>query len=448
MAGGRSDTLVEAIDRVCIPLNGDDHDYDDLLEAIGGREVVLLGEATHGTHEFYRERARITRRLIEELGFTAVAVEADWADAYRVNRYVSGTSTDLSAVDALGDFNRFPVWMWRNREMVDFVEWLWLNNVGLASQDRVRVYGLDLYGMHSSMDAVVAYLENIDPAAAARARERYSCFDATSRDGRVYGASTRFGMAPPCENEVVSQLIELRHSASRYIARNGWVGRDELFFAEQNARVVRSAEQYYREMFIEGSSSWNLRDLHMAETLEALRAHLHSERGQNKVVVWEHNSHVGDARATSMGLRGELNVGQIVRQRCGADNVFLVGFTTYEGTVTAASDWGEPVQRKRVRQAIPGSCEDLFHDVGHPRFLLRTRLDDSVAEGLREPRLQRAIGVIYRPQTEMLSHYLETHLTDQFDAVIHIDHTSALEPLERTSGWEDGEPPDTYPSGI
>jgi erythromycin esterase-like protein len=449
MAESRSATLVEAIDRVCMPLNGDEHDYDDLLEAIGNREVVLLGEATHGTHEFYRERARITSRLIEELGFTAVAVEADWADAYRVNRYVSGLSDDTNADDALGDFNRFPVWMWRNREMADFVEWLWLNNVGRAPNDRVRFYGLDLYGMHASMEAVIAYLEKVDPAAATRARERYSCFDATERDGQAYGASTRFGLVAPCENEVVSQLMELRHSASEYLARNGWVGRDELFFAEQNALVVRSAEQYYREMFREGSSaSWNLRDLHMSKTLEALRSHLRSERGQNKVVVWEHNSHVGDARATSMGSRGKLNVGQIVRQTCGADDVFLVGFTTYDGTVTAASDWGQPVERKRVRAAIPGSCEDLFHEVGHPRFLLRTRLDDFVADGLREPRLQRAIGVLYRPDTELPSHYLETHLADQFDAVIHIDHTSALEPLERTSGWEDGEPPDTYPTGI
>jgi erythromycin esterase-like protein len=206
-----------------------------------------------------RERARITSRLIEELGFTAVAVEADWADAYRVNRYVSGMSEDTNADDALGDFNRFPVWMWRNREIADFVEWLWLNNVGRAPNDRARFYGLDLYGMHASMEAVITYLENIDPAAATRARERYSRFDATSSDGQAYGAGTRFGLVPPCENEVVSQLMELRHSASEYVARNGWVGRDELFFAEQDALVVRSAEQYYREMFREGSSaSWNL----------------------------------------------------------------------------------------------------------------------------------------------------------------------------------------------
>jgi erythromycin esterase-like protein len=448
MTGNRTPSLVDMVDRACIPLNGDEHDYDDLLDAIGDRKVVLLGEATHGTHEFYRERARITRRLIEERNFTAVAVEADWADAYRVNRYVSRMSTDANAIAALGDFHRFPTWMWRNREMVEFVEWMHLHNSALDQQQRVRFYGLDLYGMHASMDAVIAYLENVDPAAALRARERYSCFDATSRDGQKYGASTHFGLEPPCENEVIAQLLELRHSAEKYLALNGWVGRDELFFAEQNAVVVRSAEQYYREMFIEGSSSWNLRDLHMAETLDALRSHLTAERGNSKVVVWEHNSHVGDARATSMGWRGELNVGQVVRQRIGADDVFLVGFTTYQGTVTAASDWGKPVERKRVRPAIPGSCEDLFHDVRHPRFVLRTRVDDTVAKILREPRLQRAIGVIYRPQTEMLSHYLETHLSDQFDAVIHIDHTNALEPLDRTSAWEDGEPPDTYPSGI
>lgn len=440
--------LTDLIDRVCVPLHGDPHDYDDLLDAVGDRSFVLLGEATHGTREFYRERAAITRRLIEECGFTAVAIEGDWPDAYRVNRYVNGSSQDISAADALGDFRRFPSWMWRNREVVEFVEWLKVHNATIEPEKGVRFYGLDLYSMNASIEAVITYLDKVDPAAAARARTRYSCFDEADREGQTYGARARLALTPPCENAVVAELIELRHSAARYLALDGWVGRDELFFAEQNARVVYAAEQYYREVFADRVSTWNLRDLHMADTLEALHTHQIAQIAASKMVVWEHNSHVGDARATTMGSAGELNVGQVVRQRYGADNVLLVGFTTYNGTVTAASDWGAVAERKRVRNALPGSIEEVFHEVGHPRFFLRTRLDDAVAHRLRLPRRHRAIGVIYRPETELRSHYIDTHFADQFDAVIHIDHTSALEPLERTSIWDVGEAPETYPTGI
>ena len=440
--------LTDQIDRVCVPLNGDDHDYDDLLDAVGDRSIVLLGEATHGTHEFYRERARITRRLIEERGFGGVAVEADWPDAYRVNRYVAGASSDMTTREALGDFRRFPSWMWRNTEVCDFIAWLHVHNQTLEPQQRIGFYGLDLYSLHASIEAVVGYLDRVDPPAAARARQRYSCFDHSAREGQVYGAEARLRVEAPCESAVVAELVELRHASAAYLARSGWVGRDELFFARQNARVVAAAEEYYPEMYRAEVSSWNLRDLHMAETLDALVEHQTESGRSPKVIVWEHNSHVGDARSTSMSRRGELNVGQLVRQRVGADDALLVGFTTYDGSVTAARDWGGPAERRRVRRALPGSVEDLFHDVGHPRFLLRTRLDEGLAEHLRVPRLQRAIGVIYRPETEMVSHYLETHLADQFDAIVHIDHTTALEPLERTSVWEKGEPPDTYPSGI
>ncbi len=440
--------LTDLIDRSCVPLHGDPHDYDGLLDAVGDRSFVLLGEATHGTREFYRERATITRRLIEERGFTAVAIEGDWPDAYRVNRYVGGASEDTTAASALADFRRFPAWMWRNREVVEFVEWLRSHNATVPPERRVRFYGLDLYSMHASMEAVIAYLDRVDPAAAVSARARYSFFDETDREGQAYGARARLQLTPPCENEVIAQLIELRHSAARYVSLDGWVGRDELFFAEQNARVVHAAEQYYREMFGERVSTWNLRDLHMSDTLQALHEHQTAQLGRSKIVIWEHNSHVGDARATTMGRHGELNVGQVVRQRYGAEDVFLVGFTTYNGTVTAASDWGAVAERKRVRDALPGSIEDVFHEVGHSRFFLRTRLDDVLAQRLREPRRQRAIGVIYRPETELRSHYLDSHFADQFDGVIHIDHTSALEPLERTSVWDVGEAPDTYPTGI
>lgn len=438
--------LTSQIDRVCIPMHGGAHDHDDLLDAVGDRSIVMLGEATHGTHEFYSERARITARLIEERGFAAVAVEGDWPDAYRVHRYVTGASDDSSAEECLSDFRRFPAWMWRNVDVVQFVDWLRAHNKTIVARDRVGFYGLDLYSLHASIEAVLSYLDQIDPAAAARARKRYACFDRVERDGQTYGAPTR-GEAS-CEREVVAQLVELREAATAYLARNGWVGRDEFFFARQNARLVRDAEEYYREMYRAEVSSWNLRDIHMAETVEALVEHLSQDHRPAKIVVWEHNSHVGDARSTGMLRRGELNVGQLMRQQYGADNVLLVGFTTYDGTVTAASNWGGVAERKRVRRALPGSVETLFHDVGRPRFSLRTRQDDALADNLRETRLHRAIGVIYRPETELVSHYIETRVADQFDVVLHIDHTRALEPLERTALWEQGEAPDTYPFGI
>ncbi len=441
-------TLASRIAQACTPLHGDDHDYDQLLDAVGDRSVVLLGEATHGTHEFYRERARITRRLIEERGFGAVAVEADWPDAYRVHRYVVGASVDATTHAALADFRRFPAWMWRNTDAAEFIAWLRVHNESFDPMDRVGFYGLDLYSLHASIEAVIGYLDKMDPPAAARARHRYACFDQSDREGQIYGARALRKIDAPCESAVVAQLVELRHAASAYLARDGWIGRDELFFAQQNARVVADAEEYYREMYRARVSSWNLRDMHMAETLNALIEHQKGNGRSQKIVVWEHNSHVGDARSTGMSRHGELNVGQLVRQRVGADNSLLVGFTTFMGTVTAASDWDGIAERKRVRSALPGSVEDLFHEVGHPRFLLRTRHDESLADALRFPRLHRAIGVIYRPDTELVSHYVETHIADQFDVVIHIDHTKAVEPLERTSTWEHGEPPDLYPSGL
>lgn len=438
--------LTSQIDRVCIPMHGGAHDHDDLLDAVGDRSIVMLGEATHGTHEFYSERARITARLIEERGFSAVAVEGDWPDAYRVHRYVTGASDDSSPEECLSDFRRFPAWMWRNVDVVQFVDWLRAHNKTIVARDRVGFYGLDLYSLQASIEAVLSYLDKIDPAAAARARKRYACFNHVERDGQTYGAPTR--AEESCEREVVAQLVELREAATAYLARNGWVGRDEFFFARQNARLVRDAEEYYREMYRAEVSSWNLRDIHMAETVEALVEHLSQDHRPAKIVVWQHNSHVGDARSTGMLRRGELNVGQLMRQQYGADNVLLVGFTTYDGAVTAASNWGGIAERMRVRRALPGSVEALFHDVGHPRFSLRTRLDDALADNLRETRLHRAIGVIYRPETELISHYIDTRVADQFDVVLHIDHTRALEPLERTALWEQGQAPDTYPFGI
>jgi erythromycin esterase-like protein len=417
------------------------------MELVGDARLVLLGEASHGTHEFYRERARITERLIEERGFTVVAVEADWPDAYRVNRWVRGTGGDTVAAEALGGFERFPRWMWRNRDVLAFVSWLRDHNDSLpAGARKVGFYGLDLYSLFDSIEAVIRYLEEVDPEAARRARYRYGCFDHFGEDTQAYGYAAEVGMSASCENAVVQQLQDLRRQAAELSRRDGRIPEDEFFFAEQNARLVQSAEAYYRSMFHGRVSSWNLRDRHMAETLDALLAHFDRKGGETRAVVWEHNSHLGDARATSMGEEGEWNVGQLVRERYGSDAV-LVGFTTYTGTVTAAADWGEPAERKRVRPALPGSFETLFHELQVPDLLLPLRGRDRVAAALREPRLQRAIGVIYRPESERRSHYFEALLPEQFDAVMHFDETQAVEPLDLTPGWLTGEPPETYPTG-
>jgi len=442
--------IVLAVREAAYPLTGASDDYDSLLDLIGDARLVLLGEASHGTHEFYAERARITRRLIEEEGFTAVAVEADWPDAYRVNRYVRGAGDDDQAVAALGDFRRFPTWMWRNAAVLEFVDWLHGHNAALSrGEGKAGFYGLDLYSLHASMQAVVGYLDKVDPAAARRARYRYSCFDHAGEDSQAYGFAASYGLGRSCEDEVVAQLVELQRRAAEYAKRDGRVAEDEYFHAEQNARLARDAEQYYRSMFQGRVSSWNLRDRHMVETLAELIGHLDRTTGRRtRVVLWAHNSHLGDARATEMGERGEWNVGQLVRQRYGDDAV-NVGFTTYDGTVTAASDWDAPTEFKRVRPALPGSYEALFHDAGPPRFLVSLRDGGAAAEALRGPRLERAIGVIYRPETERQSHYFHARLTDQFDAVVHLDRTRAVRPLDRDAGSElPDEVPETFPVGV
>lgn len=437
----------DAIRRVAVELRGGPADSDAIIHAARDAEFVLLGEASHGTHEFYDERARITRRLIEELGFTAVAVEADWPDAYRANCYVHGTGDDVSADAALGGFRRFPTWMWRNHVVVDFIQWLRTRNAGQPAAARAGFYGLDLYSMYTSAEAVLRYLERTDPDAAARARERYACFEHFGSDAQAYGyTATRFPDAS-CEDAVVRELMDLRMHAPEYAGRDGRRAADDFFFAEQNARLVRNAEEYYRMMFRADVSSWNLRDRHMCETLFALREHLARQGVKRpRIAVWAHNSHLGDACATEMGALGEWNVGQLVRERAG-DAALLVGFTTYTGTVTAASDWDEPAERKRVRPGLPGSYERLFHEVGIPRFLVHLR-DHEAAAALGEPRLERAIGVIYRPETERASHYFDATLAEQFDFVIHIDETRALEPLETGARWTAGEVPEAFPSGV
>jgi erythromycin esterase-like protein len=434
------------------PLSGQPRDYDGLLAMIGDARFALLGEASHGTHEFYRERVRITQRLIQERQFSAIAVEADWPDAWRVNRYVRGLPGDTDARAALSGFERFPTWMWRNTVVLDFVEWLREHNHGLAREQQVGFYGLDLYSMFDSMRAVLAYLDRTDPEAAQRARARYACFDHAAQDSQAYGYAASFGISRQCEEEVVQQLREMNRRFADAPAVPG-LERDEAFYAQQNARLVQNAEEYYRTMFRGRVSSWNLRDSYMAETLQALARHLQEGRTAAdstapRIAVWAHNSHLGDAAATEMGRQGEWNLGQLVRERHGQDAV-LVGFSTHHGSVTAASDWDEPPQRMRVRNGLPGSWEDLFHQAGVGRFLLPLRGSDARLRSMAaQDRLQRAIGVIYRPDTERRSHYFHTRLAEQFDAMIHIDETRALEPLDPDQAWHGGEAPETYPSGM
>ena len=436
-------TDAEFVREIAQPLSGHAHDYDPLLQLIGDARVVLLGEATHGSHEFYSERATITKRLIAEKGFSIVAIEADWPDSARVHRYVCGATGDANAEQALSGFRRFPTWMWRNTVVLEFVDWLRDFNKNIHPK-RVPAgfYGMDLYSLHASIQAVLAYLEKVDREAARRARLRYSCFDHFGRNPQEYGYATTVGAMESCENAVVAQLVELQQKASEFLSRDGAVAAEEFFFAEQNARLVKDAEHYYRAMFRGRASSWNLRDRHMAETIENLVAHLNGSR-QPKAIIWAHNSHQGDARATEMSHYGEVNVGQLIRERFGNDAV-LIGFTTHHGTVTAASDWGGPAERKNVRPALEGSYEDLFHQIGLPRFWIDLRGAGQIGV-LQQRRIERAIGVIYRPETERLSHYFHARLPEQFDAVIHIDETRAVDPLERTGIWEEGELPETYP---
>ncbi|MGY4868815.1 erythromycin esterase family protein [Mycolicibacterium elephantis] len=423
-----------------------------LEEIVGDARVVLIGESSHGTHEFYEARAEITKWLLEKKGFCAVAAEADWPDAYRVNRYVRGLGDDNSAEEALRGFERFPAWMWRNVVVRDFVDWLHAHNQRRRSDgDRqAGFYGLDLYSLHRSMQEVIAYLDKVDPRAAARARARYACFDHVSADdGQAYGFAAAFGAGQSCERQALDQLIEMQRNAVEYARRNGLLAEDEAFYAQQNAQTVRNAEAYYRTMFGGRVTSWNLRDQHMAQTLDALLAHLdrHNGREPARIVVWAHNSHVGDARATEVTGDGQLTLGQSARERFG-DDCRLIGFTTYTGTVTAASEWGGIAERKVVRPALNGSVEELFHETGEPDFLVSAMIDRSAAEPLDTVRLSRAIGVIYLPETERQSHYYHVRPSEQFDAIIHVDDTRALEPLEVTSHWVAGETPETYPTGL
>lgn len=450
-----STEIVDALRMSAHRLSGSRHDLDGIVRAAAEHRVVLIGEATHGTHEFHRMRMDITRRLVTEAGFTVVAAEADWPDARRIDRYIRGIGDDRDALNALGDFRRFPSWMWRHTDMLDFVAWMRAHNDHLTAEaSPVRFVGLDLYSLRSSMAAVIEYLDRVDPDEAAAARQRYSCFDHVGAEGQAYGLAIATRGALPCENEVVLQLVRLRALSESLMRRNGDEAADDFFSAEQNAALVRDAEEYYQQMFRAEVSAWNLRDRHMAATLAAVIDHFDARarplaRPDVKVVVWAHNSHVGDARATGMATRGELNLGELVRRRDDHD-AFVIGFTSYDGSVAAAADWDGPVRRRVLRPALAGSVEDLLHHVGldgAPDMWFDCR-DHRVRAALGDLRLHRAVGVVYRPQTERASHYLMTRTAEQFDLLIHLDRTSAIEPLETGDHWNRADTPDTYPTGV
>ncbi|RRI06501.1 protein-L-isoaspartate(D-aspartate) O-methyltransferase [Mesorhizobium tamadayense] len=413
----------------------DDPAFGELFDRFADRRVVLLGEASHGTSEFYRARAAITRRLVEH-GFTIVAVEADWPDAAAIDRYVRHR---LSPASFDPPFQRFPTWMWRNTDVAAFVDWLRRHNEKLEPFRQTGFYGLDIYNMSGSIAAVLQYLDRVDPQAAAIARERYGCLTPWQNEPSTYGRAALTDGYKDCEKAVLQQC---RDMLARQLERAGQDGAD-LLDATQNARLVASAERYYRTMYYGGSQSWNLRDTHMFETLE----HLLEARGQNaKAVVWAHNSHIGDARYTEMGtVRDEVNVGQLCRERFG-DEAALIGFGTHSGTVAAASDWDGKMEVKSIRPSRGDSYERLCHDCGIARFLLDFSRDEGLRRRLLERRLERFIGVIYRPETELHSHYADVSLAQQFDAFVWFDETTAVTPIgpeHAATGV-----PDTYPFGL
>ncbi|MGV6848901.1 MAG: erythromycin esterase family protein, partial [Marinibacterium sp.] len=429
---------VEVLRAAAEPLpDPDDPAFGAAFDRYGAARVVLLGEASHGTSEFYRARAAITKRLIERHGFNIVAVEADWPDAATIDRHVRHLPVRRRNI---APFTRFPTWMWRNKDVDAFTAWLRRHNGAQAPSDRVRFNGLDLYSMSSSIAEVLSYLDRTDPEAAGIARARYGCLAPWSQEPAAYGRAALSRGYALCEEPVTKVLTDLFRKRLNEMSEDG----ESLFDATQNARLVRDAERYYRVMYYGSHESWNLRDTHMFETLKQVMAHAGPDA---KAVVWAHNSHIGDARVTDMGVnRGELNIGQLCREEWG-NEAALIGFGTHAGTVAAASDWDGPMEIKAVRPSRPDSHEALCHDTGHARFLLDLRdgADAAARAVMAEARLERYIGVIYRPETERWSHYSHAILSHQYDGFVWFDRTGAVVPLPTQVGRGEDE---TYPFGL
>lgn len=420
-----------------LPPISDTQAFGAMFDRFADAKVVLLGEATHGTSEFYRARAAITRRLIEEHGFNIVAVEADWPDAARIDAYVRHRAVPDGDDIA---FERFPTWMWRNEEVADLVNWMRDFNKDRPEDHRAEFRGLDVYSLNSSIRAVLDYLDRVDPEAAGEARGRYGCLSPWQSDPAQYGRAVMVGRKRPCDEGLLTQLQDILENRLEYLKANG--GGEAFFDAVQNAKIVHAAAHYYRIMYEGATESWNLRDRHMFDTLQSLLA----RREDAKAVVWAHNSHIGNASATAMGWQGEFNIGELCRTAY-RDEAVLIGFGTDRGTVAAATDWDEPMEVKQVRPVRPDSHERVFRDTGLGCFLTDWRQNGQydLKDALSRPRLERAIGVIYRPETELYSHYFEAVMAEQFDAFVWFDETRAVTPLSRAHGKG---MPETYPFGL
>jgi erythromycin esterase-like protein len=435
------DSLTRAVAEAALSLRTAS-DLDPLLDAVGDARYVLLGEASHGTSEFYTWRTEISRRLILEKQFSFIGVEGDWPDCYRVNRYVKGyANSGGSAAEVLHAFDRWPTWMWANREVVALAEWLYSHNRHVTPEQQVGFYGLDVYSLWESMSAVVTYLDGIDPHFANAARQAYTCFEPFNQDAQEYARATAL-VPTSCEDEAVAVLRALRSRAPEFQED----GPEAYFNAEQNALVTRGAELYYRTMVRGGPTSWNVRDHHMVDTLDRLMSH-HGDRA--RAIVWEHNTHIGDARFTDMARAGMVNVGQLVRQSHDVDGVVLAGFATHHGSVIAAREWGAPMQRMRVPDARVGSVEDVMHRArgGDDALLVFNGDDDGGIAGMDEPLDNRAIGVVYDPRTEHYGNYVPSIVPRRYDALLFIDETHALDPLHMPVHTTD-EVPETYPTGM
>ncbi len=429
-------SLRQSLKKVALSLEGAS-DLDPLIERIGDSRFVLLGEATHGTSEFYTWRAELTKRLIVEKGFSIIGVEGDWPDCFRVNRYAKGRfGAGDSAEQVLHAFDRWPTWMWANREVCRFIEWLRDHNAALGEAEKTGFYGLDVYSLWDSMREVIAYLNRVDPSAVPSARRAYNCFEPYAEDEQEYARATAL-VPTSCEDEAVAVLAALRAKAPSYRED----GKEGFFDAEQNALVARNAERYYRAMVRGGPQSWNVRDHHMVETLNRLVAH---HGPACKAVIWEHNTHVGDARFTDMARHGMVNVGELVRQEHADDGVVIVGFGTHRGTVIAGHEWGAPMERMRVPAARPKSFEAEMQASGAGNSLLI--FDGNIPE-LDEPIGHRAIGVVYDPDHERWGNYVPTVMNGRYDAFIYIEESRALDPLHMAV-QVDGLVPETYPTGM
>lgn len=433
---------ISVLTRAVKPVVFRDEEYSEFFLRASAAKVVLLGSSTYGTHEFYRERSWITKKLIQNHNFNAIAIDGDWPAAYRVNRYILGASEDNSPQEALENFRGFPAWLWRNMDVLVFIEWLQKHNQ--RAQKPVGFYGLDLYSKQSTIQRMLNFLDKVEPEAGRRARYRCGCMDYFHEDMGCYGYAENFGLKTGREDEIVDDLTTMLRHLAAIDARHGKMLQDDFFLAEEHRSLLGKARTYYRAMFHGDSDFRSLRCQHLAHTLERLTQHLGEKA---KIVIWAQTSLSGDAKATELASRGEVNLGQLVKEKLGADCVSLC-FTTYSGELTAASYWDGPAEKQPLSRALASSYESIFHETGIQDFLLSMKDDPAVTMALSRPRLHRAIGPIYRTDSERQSHYFECRFASQFDYVLHFDRTRSLVPLEKTSGWDPRVTPELFSPAV